>query len=233
MNAYMKKKLLAAYLLTLISYSIFAQSGRPDLPGIFSIEYGFNIAQNKPDNFNPGFFGSRTLNIYYQYELVIPILKNKFSVLPGIGFGLDRYKIKSDYTLAYEQDDLIMSKNGLDITKSKFNTNYLDIPIELRYTANPNDPSRSFKVSIGGRAGYLLGANTKIKYEDDDLGTIKDKSKRDWNVSSFRYGVFGKMGIGSVHVVGYYNLSTLFKEGKGPDQSSMNNFTIGLSWGAF
>jgi hypothetical protein len=78
-----------------------------------------------------------------------------------------------------------------------------------------------------------LGANTKIKYEDDDLGTIKDKSKRDWSVSSFRYGVFGKMGIGSVHVVGYYNLSTLFKERKGPDQSSMNNFTIGLSWGAF
>jgi hypothetical protein len=57
---------------------------RPDLPGSFIIEFGFNTAQGStPANFDQGVWGSRTLNLYYQYP--IRLWKTKFRFNPALG----------------------------------------------------------------------------------------------------------------------------------------------------
>jgi Outer membrane protein beta-barrel domain len=207
--------------------------GRPDLPGTFLLELGFNFPQTAPDKFDASFFGSRTFNVYYQHDIRIPILKSKFRIAPGIGFGFDRFKFNSNYTIAYESGDLTMSRINLDITKSQFITNYIDVPIELKYTKNPSNPDRSFKIAAGFRAGLLLNAFTKIKYDVENQGTYKDKSRNNWNVNTYRYGFYGKVGVGNFSFFGYYNMSTLFKNEEGPDESSINNLTVGISLAGF
>jgi hypothetical protein len=207
---------------------------RPDLPGTFLIELGFNRPQDAPDNFDYGFWGSRTMNVYYQYDFTLPFLKSKFTLSPAIGLGMDRYKFTNNYTLEYESgtNDLVMNDTELDIKKSQLITNYLDMPIELRYTKNPVDPSRSFKIAIGFRAGILISSFTKLKY-DAESEIIKEKIRRDWNLNDYRYGVYGKIGVGNVNLFGYYNSSTLFETGEGPDGRDINNVTIGISLGGF
>jgi len=213
---------------------------RPNIPGTFVLELGLNRIINPTDKFDIGFWGSRAMNIYYQYDM--RILKSKFSFHPGIGFGLERYKFKNSYAVAYDNSNVLSMQSAKDLDfsnlkKSQLITNYLDIPLELRFSTNPEDPARSFKVSIGVRGGYLFNAHTKLKHKEDGV-MIKEKENRDFSLNKFRYGVFAKIGGGNFSFFGYYNLSTLFKTGQSPiflnaDTKDMNNFTIGISLSSF
>lgn len=232
---YTFKRTLLIISVTLYSFALTAQTtnkGRPDLPGTLLLEVGVNIPSQEPEDFKTAALGSRTFNLYYQYHIQLPIFQNKISLVPGIGLGFDRFKFSNNYTITYESGDLTMSKMGLDISKSQFITNYLDVPIELMYTKKVDDPNRSFKLSLGFRTGILLNAFSKIQYNDD--GTeIKLKTKQDWDVNTLRYGPYAKVGFGNFSLFAYSNMSTLFKPDKGPDDSNINTLTFGISIGGF
>jgi hypothetical protein len=250
----MTKKFLIFALFLAFSISSIAQtepvakekrSGRPDIPGTFAIDLGFNFPTEK-ESFNTGMFGSRTLNVYYYYDK--QLWNSKFSVHPGIGVGLERYKFNNDRTLGYIAgpnslyDTLRMvpasSLVGSNrIKKSQLITNYIDIPLEIRFTSNPSDPARSLKASLGFKFGFLYDSFTKVKYSQD--GEVKKrKEKQDYNLNPFRYGATARIGVGSFSIYSYISLSPLFKEGKGPNDGKgqhveISNFTIGLTLAAF
>lgn len=249
----MIKKFAFSILLIVFSFSAIAQTdtkpvekkGRPDIPGTFALDLGFNLPTEK-QNFNTGIMGSRTLNLYYFYDYQIG--KSKFSVHPGIGLGLDRYKFNNNRTLGYiagpnsPYDTLRMvpasSIVGTNkIKKTQLLTNYLDIPVELRFNSNPNDLGRSFKASLGFKFGILYESFTKIKYRQEGE-TKKLKDKQNYNLNPFRYGLTFRVGAGNFSMFGYYNLSPLFKSGKGPIKGKgpaddITNFTIGFTLAAF
>lgn len=207
--------------------------GLPDLPGSFVVEFGFNQTQNAPDTFDIGFWGSRTVNVFYQFDKRIG--NSKFSVHPGLGFSFERFKLKNNYTLAstVSTTELVPADDVYPgIKKSMIVTNYLEVPVEIRFSTRPDDPGRSFRVSVGGRVGYLYDSFTKIKYsEEGEVKTIKDK--QNYNLRKFRYGAFFKLGAGNLGLVTYYNLTPLFDDDEGPEQTEMSTFTIGLSLSSF
>src|SRR5690606_30868686 len=85
---------------------------------------------------------------------------------------------------------------------------------EIRYSTKPDDPARSFKISVGGRIGYMYDSFTKIKYKENS--EVKQlKNKQDFNLTKFRYGLTARIGVGNFSLFGYYNLTPLFEEGKG------------------
>lgn len=233
------KKLLLSGLFTLLTLVVFAQNitksskGRPNIPGTFMVELGINRALNSSDTFNIGLWGSRSLNVYYQYDIKIPILKGKFSFHPGLGLGMERYKFKDQLVLQYDANgELQMQESALSIKKSQLIANYLDAPLELRFSTNPDDQSRSFKTSIGFRPGVRINSFTKVKY-DQDGETKQLKNKQRWNLNDFRYGVYARIGVGNVNLFGYYNLTTNFKEGEGIQGKDINTLTVGISLGGF
>lgn len=216
--------------------------GRPDIPGTFSIDLGLNFPTGDSAAFNTGAIGSRTLNIYYQLDKRIG--QTKFSVHPGVGFGFERYKFTNDRTLGYVAgpngpfDELQMIEiisaypNISGIKKSQLITNYLDAMVELRFSTNPNDPARSFKVSAGFKAGVLIDSFTKLKLNEDGE-TKKFKNKQDFNLNPFRYGATLRIGAGNFGVFGYYSLSPIFRDKEGPNQAELTNFTVGLTLAGF
>jgi hypothetical protein len=226
-------------------------TARPDIPGIFTLELGLNRVLNGPENLKFGLWGSRSFNVYYQYEL--RILKSRLSFVPGIGLSLERFKFRDGQVIDYRRkngllDEEITSTDTLDIfsitqsgitgmKKSQLINNYVEVPLELRYTLNPDDPARSFKISIGGRIGYMYDSFNKIKYKED--GEMKQlKNKENFNLTRFRYGAFAKIGFGSFSLFGYYNLTPLFKNNRGiyTDKTSfndLNTFTAGISLSSF
>lgn len=244
----MIKKLAGIIILSGVSFMALSQAtpakkttARPDIPGTFVVELGLNRDNGGPGDFSLGLIGSRTFNIYYQYDF--RILKSPFSFVPGIGFSLERYRFKNEYTLDYTSDIsdelvLIPPADAVvpDIKKSQLITNYLEIPVEIRYTINPDDPSRSFKIAFGGRAGYLFDSFTKVKYKENSE-VKKFKDKQDFNLTKLRYGLTGKIGFGNFSLFGYYNLTPLFEEGKGLKQddiyNNFNTYTIGISLSSF
>ena len=204
------------------------------------MEFGFNQPFNKPDKFDLAWFGSRTFNLYYQYEL--PILKSKFSFVPGIGLSLERYQFKNYHTLQYNVNDSLKMVSPADanypgIKRSQLITNFIEVPLEFRFSTNPEDPGRSFKFALGGRVGYLYDSFTKVKYREDGE-TKKIKDKQNFKLSEFRFGVYSKISFGYISLFSYYNLTPLFETGKGPldkngNAVDTNNFTFGLSLSSF
>jgi hypothetical protein len=238
----MNRSLSVVFSLLLISFSLFAQekphkAARPNIPGSFMIDIGVNRALDKPENFKQGFWGSRTLNLYYQYP--IRMGRSKFSFNPGIGAGMERWKFTNKYVLA----DTI--KNSIDeyllvqgstfysgIKKSMLIANYVEIPLEFRFDTTPEDIARSFNVAIGGRIGYLFDSKMKVKYKQDGETRI-EKTKQNLGLTQFRYGVYTRIGVGGFNFFGFYNLSPLFEKDKGPDKTTMTSFTVGISINGF
>jgi hypothetical protein len=236
----MFKKFAVFILLIAVSSTILAQGteekkkGRPDIPGTFAIDLGWNFPSEKA-GFNTNVFGSRTLNIYYYYDHRLG--KSKFSVHPGIGLGLERYKFNNNKTLGYVSDSVRMvSASGFigttNIRKSGLITNYIDIPVEIRFSSNPDDPGRSFKVGLGFKVGILYDSFTKIKYSQD--GEVKKlKNKQNYDINPFRYGVTLRVGAGPFSVYSYYSLTPVFRKLRGPEGAEITNFTVGLTLAAF
>lgn len=248
----MKKFFIPAMLICLFSITIindsFAQQssddseygkkkGRPDVPGTFLIELGWNLLQDEPFELENSPFGSRTLNMYYFYD--IQIAKSGFFLMPGIGVGLDRYKFDGDYTLIQSLDaDGVKTVDFADISaispkKSMLITNYLDIPLEVRFYSNPGDRKRSFNVGFGGKAGFRFSSLTKVKYSEDGNNAIT-KIKKDFDLNRFRYGLVGRIGIGGFNAFYYHSFSTLFDGDAQPaGTEDTANITVGLSFTGF
>jgi hypothetical protein len=214
---------------------------RPDIPGTFAIEIGVNNAAGKPEKFDLGFWGSRTINLYYSYDL--RLFKSRMSLVPGIGLSLERFKFRNENVMqVYPNGDSLAFRTAdaagyPGLKKSMLITNYVDVPVELRYSSRPDDPTRSFKIGIGYRVGYMIEAYTKLKYTQDGE-TRKLKDSQSFHLQRFRHGVFAKIGLGNISLFGYYNLTPLFESGKGPVEKKVaspdfNTFTLGLSFASF
>lgn len=264
----MIKKITPIVFFLTLSYCAMAQSTepakgprRPDIPGSFALELGLNRLTDPPNQLSYGLWGSRSLNVYYLYDMRIG--QSKFTFHPGIGFGMERYKLLSfknyfpNDTVKYQTPTLMYDNLGntvfvpaanyiydgdtlgqIDLSsryrtkKSMLTLNYIDVPLELRFNTKPDDPARSFKVGIGGRVGYLLNAHTKIKYtEDGDPKRLK--TTQSYNLNRFRYSVSLKFYLGNFSIFGYYNLNPLFKEDKGPMKTQTASYTIGISLSSF
>jgi hypothetical protein len=209
---------------------------RPDIPGSFLVDIGVNRGVSSVENFKQGFWGSRTLNLYYQYPLRFG--RSKFSFNPGLGVSLERFKLKNNYSLnpipntegsysLYNTDTVFSG-----VKKSMIVANYFEIPLEFRFDSKPEDVATSFNFAVGARAGILFDGLTKIKYkEDGETKTLKNKQNHGLN--PFRYGVYTRIGVGGFNLFFTYNLTPLFEKDKGPDKTTMSTFTTGISINGF
>jgi len=216
---------------------------RPDIPGTFALEIGVNRAMGTPAKFDQGFWGSRTLNVYYTYDM--RLFKSRFFFVPGVGFSFERYKFVNGRTLGYANTNatevslLTGTEAGypVNLKKSMLVTNYFEVPVEIKYMTRPEDPNRSFRISVGGRIGYMYDAFTKVKFTEDGENK-KVKNNQNYNLTRLRYGLSAHVGIGNISLFSYYNFTPLFEDRKGPKNDDTTNttittFTIGLSLASF
>jgi len=205
--------------------------GRPDLPGTLQIDFGYSFISKNPLDFQV--MGSRSLNLYYMWDFRLG--KSKFFFRPGVGVGLDRYKIKNGMTIYNNADTTYFNvpATGISMKKSVLVTNFVDVPMEFRYMTNPDDPGRSLVVTIGGRVGYLFNNHSKEKYVQNDNNQSLKESK-DFFVTPLRYSIHTRIGVGNFNFFGYYNLNPLFEGSKVISSDVTNNaITVGISFAGF
>ena len=233
------KKIFGILLIALVSNIAIAQEdtkkGKPDIPGTLLIDLGFNFLTNAPESMDTKFFGSKTFNLYYQYD--IPFGESKFSFHPGIGVGIDKLGFKDSAFIDINQDAdgnsiTVMDVLPFDIKKSQLAITYLDIPVEFRFHTNPYDKSRSFKFGIGGRVGLRLSSHNKLKYTLSGID-FKSKNHINYNLNNLRYGATARIGIGWFNLFYYHNFSELFKSGRAPEDKAISSYTIGLTIAGF
>ena len=168
----------------------------------------------------------RTFNIYFMYDFPFKSSPN-FSVGVGVGLGMDNMYLKettidlTETPLSFAHDTTITYK------KYKLATGYLEVPLELRYTANPTNFNKSFKVALGMKVGTMIDAHTKARVTRDRNGnggyTYKVKDRRDFN--STRLAGPLRVGYGVFSFFGTYQINPFIREGYGPN---IKPYTIGL-----
>ncbi|MBK7885015.1 MAG: PorT family protein [Chitinophagaceae bacterium] len=146
------------------------------------------------------------------------------SVAFGIGVGTSNIYFKN-MGLDIKATGNNFPFNRLDTVnrfkKYKLTTAYLEVPIELRFTANPQRENKSIKFALGGKVGTLLNAHTKGKTLQDRTGktlnsfTAKETSKKFFN--STRMAVTARVGYGNFTLFGSYQVNNMFKDVVAPE----------------
>ena len=156
----------------------------------------------------------------------------KLSVAFGLGVGTSNMYFKN-MSVDIKSKSSKLPFNILDtlnhFKKYKLTTAFLEIPLELRFTANPEKENRSIKAAIGIKVGTLLSVHTKGKtLLDKDGKTLnsyiaKETGKGFFN--STRLAATARIGYGNFSLVGSYQLNNVFKDGVAAD---VKLFQIGL-----
>lgn len=139
----------------------------------------------------------------------------------GIGYTGHNFYMK-DAFLATPYGDVTNFENVIyDCERSKINTNYIDIPVEVSFKFMDQ-----FKVSAGFKFGILASGKSKYVgelYNDDKTWRIKYGKIN--NLEKYVYSLTVRAAYKSVHVFMAYQFSDTFKNGLGP---SIKPFSIGI-----
>lgn len=196
---------------------------------------------DKPDNIETKWYG-RGIGLYTMFNK--SIIKKNVNI--GIGFGISSHNVYHNGQIGYDpiNDSTLLNlyptrvpnltsavtedSTNISYKKNKINTNYIDVPIELRFLTNANAKGKRFKVAVGGRVGYLINGHTKYKGDDLSGTGIEVKTKQNIlpNINKFRYGATARIGYGNFNVFGYYSLVDMFNS-SGP---KITPFSVGISF---
>jgi hypothetical protein len=199
----------------------------------FMIQYGSDAWLNRPDSVHTGGF-SRHFNFYFMLDK--PFKTNaKFSLAYGIGIGSSniffkntRVDIRSNSsTLPFSPAD-----SSDHFSKFKVTTIYAEIPVEIRYFADPENPGKSWKAAAGVKLGTLLSSYTKGKNYVNKNGQSyygtsyveKESNKKFFNGTML--AVTARVGYGIFSIDVGYQVTGVLKSGAGP---GMNKFSLGLT----
>jgi hypothetical protein len=189
----------------------------------FMFELGYDNWANKPDSANIQGF-NHSLNFYFMMDF--PFQSDKrWSMGVGLGLGSGQIYFNKTYPQIANYNIPTLSfalsaggsgngtGSGADHYKRfKLVTNYLEIPVELRFAVDPENMDKSWKVAVGTKIGYLIAAYTKAVDPEDVTGRVlahvieKESSKQYFSsfkfaptirVSKGVFGVFGQFQVNS------------------------------------
>jgi Outer membrane protein beta-barrel domain len=225
------KKIVLVFVAFTAALGVLGQDKKNNKPSLINragdhimVQLGSDIWMGAPDSITNRKKGlSRSANVYIMLDKVFKGDK-RFSV--GFGLGVSSSNM---YFKNYKVD--IISTNtkipfvNLDSSnrfkKYKLNTAFLEVPVELRFTKDPENESKSIKGAIGVKVGTLLNVHTKGKTLQNKNGGIvnnyveKQSDKHFFN--STRLSVTGRVGYGNFSLFASYQINNLLKDGVGPD----------------
>jgi hypothetical protein len=188
------------------------------------VDFGFNMFIN-PDysDYSSEFMendifrsNSTYLNLIQQ-SIGLQRNRNTIGLVTGVGLQLKSYRLERNTTIErlengrIEPQTLYFEQNQ----KSKFSLVTLMVPLLAEFQIPVNHYKNRLYISGGAFGGIRLGSHTKVKYRIDGK---KEKLKipGHYSLQDYKYGLMVRAGYRWINVFATYELTPLFKEGKGP-----------------
>jgi len=225
----MKKILSVAFAIVLVSIA-FGQTKKDwskeviDRAGDhFMVQLGLNNWAGAPDSISSRMNGfSRGINV--------AIMMNKpfksdprWSVAFGLGISNSNVFFKNT-SVDLKSSSTLLPFRKLDSTdhfkKYKLTTTFVEAPIELRYTFDPVNQKKSWKIAIGVKVGTMLNAHTKGKTlqnkSNTTINAYTEKISKRTYFNSTRLAATARVGIGNFSFFASYSITALIKDVSGP-----------------
>ena len=168
-----------------------------------------------------------SLNFWEQY---IPIAKEKFGIMTGMGFEFNNYDLDRDIDIISTKDSTygVAAIATKSINKNRLKATMLNVPLMLE-TNIGKDAKHSFHLAAGALFSYRVGSKTKQKYSENGKD-YKVKNRNDYNMNPFRASLAARVGYGHFTLFANYSLTEMFEGNDGPE---IYPFTVGISLAAF
>jgi hypothetical protein len=145
----------------------------------------------------------------------------------GLGIDWRNYRFDNSNVVLQNNpnyfDGTLMNDNNYK--KSKLLVTYLTVPLLLELQTNRFTNRNSFHIAGGISSGLRIGSHSKVKYENQNGSTEKDKDRSDFNLNPFKLDATALIGWGSINLYGNYALIDMFKTDRGPE---LRPFSVGL-----
>ena len=153
------------------------------------------------------------------------LYQHQWNLKYGIGIEMYNFRFEQPISFRNTPGNYVFFDN-VNFSKNKLYVEYLTIPVQLNYQANPEN-RKSFYASIGLSGGYLLESRTKqISAERG-----KQKVNGNFDLNNVKAATIGELGIGSLRLYGSYSLTNLFD--KKLTNFDMAPFAIGIRFSKF
>jgi|GEM_PF-1177228 len=146
----------------------------------------------------------------------------------GLEFSLRNYNLLDDKYAMMRNDSAVMFSQipTGSYEKNNFNALWLNVPLMIQLDFSDNRAlENGFNIALGGYAGVRLSSNTKVEYRDDYGNLVKNKTRGNFLMNDLHYGLQAQLGVGWVNLYARYELSTLFREDRGPQ---LNGLMFGI-----
>jgi len=186
----------------------------PSMPLNYVTPYNLKLKNSKSSNFNI-WIVQQKVNLY----------QHKLNAKYGIGFEMFNFRLEQPVGFRDDVSSKMVLEN-ISFSKNKLFAKYLTVPFQFSYQANPEN-KRSFYISAGMSAGYLIDARNK------QISTERGKQKYNgnFNLNNWRVATIGELGVGGVRLYGSYGLTNLFD--KQATYFEMYPFSMGLRFSKF
>ena len=153
---------------------------------------------------------------------------SKHTVSIGAGMSHHNYFSYNNILNPYS-DTLIISESYREnesFRRAKVNTNYVDIPLELRFRIKDQ-----VKIGVGFKLGIMVMAKTKYVGPNDDGTIIHEKELYINNLERYNYSTTLRVGWKWVSVFASYQLNPVFEVGH--EAPVIHPLSVGLSIAPF
>jgi hypothetical protein len=197
------------------------------------VDFGFNMFLN--ENYegydydfmeNDVFRSNSTYINLIQQSISLQRNRNTIGLVTGLGMHFQSYRLDDNTTIKRLDNDVIVPEKLYfdDNQKSKLSMFSINIPVLAEFQIPINHFENRIYFSGGMYMGIRLMSHTKIKYRKEQKEKLKVPDH--YSLQDFKYGFMFRTGYRWINVFATYELTTLFKDEKGPE---LTPFTFGLT----
>lgn len=152
----------------------------------------------------------------------------RFGIVTGLGFEINNFRFDNNISLMRNSDGYVVPDNsfterGIELSKSKLTTCYMNIPLLLQFKL-----SNKGWISAGVVGGMRLSNHTKVKAPEIGI----QKSHDNLNLRNFHYGFQASVGYGMYSMTAKYYPQSIFRPGFGPNVQQVS-IGIGIDFNFF
>lgn len=195
---------------------------------------GFNnaIGEGQKIGDEYGFMQSGFIELGWAWKTRVLKESNAIRLKYGLSFQWNKLTPKNNRYFVQNGNITTFEPFPVELDETEFRITNLVVPIHFEFGPSRKierkayyrySTTRNFKVGIGGYAGFNIGTQQKLRF-DDNGDKVKQKIRRNYNASPFVYGLSAYIGYGTLGIYAKYDLNPLFK-----DQSfDQHNLSIGF-----
>lgn len=150
----------------------------------------------------------------------------------GLSLMYNNLRPTDNRSFVVSGDQTNLMTHPINLKDSRFRNVYLVVPLHLEFDFTKKRVTEkrtyfrsheSFRFGIGGYGGVNVKSKQILRYEVDDHN-VKERTKGDFNVNDFIYGLSAYIGYGEISLYAKYDLSTIFRD----NPVDQNNISVGI-----